>query len=70
LLIWSSRHEKTGAPCEVIEKMARRRSEVLAEVRRRWRERDPSPLLPWLSGGTGSKAGAESASRLASSTAR
>ncbi|HXZ42966.1 MAG TPA: helix-turn-helix domain-containing protein [Terriglobales bacterium] len=46
LLIWSARHEKTGAPCAVIERMARSRQAVLAEVRRRWRERDATPLLP------------------------
>jgi len=46
LLIWGARHEETGAPCAVIEKMARNRRQVLTEVRRRWRERDPTPLLP------------------------
>jgi DNA-binding HxlR family transcriptional regulator len=51
MLIWGSRHEKTGAPCEVIEEMTNRREEVLAETRRRWHERDRTPLLPWLSGG-------------------
>jgi DNA-binding HxlR family transcriptional regulator len=44
LLIWGARHEPTGAPCGVIEQMARRRSEILTEVRRRWRDRDPRPL--------------------------
>ncbi len=46
LLIWGARHEETGAPCAVIAEMQKDRQEVLAEVRRRWRERDPSPLLP------------------------
>ena len=46
LLIWGARHEETGAPCAVIAKMARNRRQVLAEVRRRWRERDSTPLLP------------------------
>jgi DNA-binding HxlR family transcriptional regulator len=46
MLIWAARHEKTGAPCAVIEKMARQRQQVLTEVRRRWRERDSTPLLP------------------------
>ncbi|HVB33062.1 MAG TPA: helix-turn-helix domain-containing protein [Patescibacteria group bacterium] len=46
LLVWGARHERTGAPCEVIEEMAKNREAVLAEVRRRWRERDPEPLLP------------------------
>lgn len=46
LLIWGARHEETAAPCAVIAQMAGNRKEVLAEVRRRWRERDPAPLLP------------------------
>ncbi len=46
LLMWGARHEKTEAPCAVIETMERNRDAVLAEVRRRWRERDPTPLLP------------------------
>ena len=50
LLIWGARHEETAAPCAVIEKMAKNRKEVLAEVRRRWRERDPRPPLPRFAG--------------------
>lgn len=46
LLIWGARHEETGLPSALIAKMASRREEVLAEVRRRWRERDHTPLLP------------------------
>ena len=46
LLIWGARHEETGAPCAVIAEMAKNREEVLAEVRRRWLERDPTPLIP------------------------
>jgi DNA-binding HxlR family transcriptional regulator len=46
LLIWGARHQQTGAPCGVIENMAKNREHVLAEVRRRWRERDTTPLLP------------------------
>lgn len=46
LLIWGARHEATAAPCALIEEMAAHREEVLAEVRRRWRENDPTPLLP------------------------
>src|SRR5690348_18350085 len=46
VLIWGTRHEKTGAPCEVIEHMAANREQVLAETRRRWAERDPRPILP------------------------
>jgi DNA-binding HxlR family transcriptional regulator len=46
LLIWATRHEETGAPCDLIAKMEKNREAVLAEVRRRWRERDTTPLLP------------------------
>lgn len=46
LLIWGTRHERTAAPCAVIDKMARDRAKILAEARRRWRERDLTPLLP------------------------
>ena len=47
LLIWGAEHENTGAPCSVITDMAKNRKQVLAEVRRRWRERDRTPLLPF-----------------------
>ncbi|HEV2499701.1 MAG TPA: helix-turn-helix domain-containing protein [Terriglobia bacterium] len=46
MLIWSVRYEETAAPCAVIAQMAENRTTVLAEVRRRWVERDPTPLLP------------------------
>jgi DNA-binding HxlR family transcriptional regulator len=46
LLIWGARHEETEAPCALIENMERHREEVLAEARRRWRDRDLTPLLP------------------------
>jgi DNA-binding HxlR family transcriptional regulator len=51
LLLWGARHESTGAPSAVIERMAKNREQVLAEARRRWRERDSTPLLPWLGDG-------------------
>ena len=44
LLVWAARHEETGASCAVIDVMASHREAVLAEVRRRWRERDSTPL--------------------------
>lgn len=44
LLVWGARHEKTEAPGALIEKMAEHREALLAEVRRRWKERDPTPL--------------------------
>jgi DNA-binding HxlR family transcriptional regulator len=46
LLIWGTRHEETGAPCALIEEMANNREQILAEVRRRWRARDTTPLIP------------------------
>jgi DNA-binding HxlR family transcriptional regulator len=51
LLIWGARHEEAGASCAEIEKMAKNREQVLAEVRRRWRERDLTPLIPTFDGG-------------------
>lgn len=56
LLIWGARHEETGAPCALILKMGKNREQVLAEVRRRWRERDLTPLIPKFGdGGVGRK---------------
>src|SRR3954451_15888514 len=46
LLIWAAHHEETGAPCAVIEHMASNREQVLKEVRRRWLEKDRTPILP------------------------
>ncbi|HMK22912.1 MAG TPA: helix-turn-helix domain-containing protein [Terriglobales bacterium] len=46
LLIWGARHEQTGAACSLILKMEKNREEILAEVVRRWRERDSTPLIP------------------------
>ncbi len=46
LLIWAAYHEETGAPCGVIEHMSKNREQVLAEVRRRWLEKDRTPILP------------------------
>jgi DNA-binding HxlR family transcriptional regulator len=44
LLIWGAQHEKTEAPCVLIDKMAANREQIIAEVRRRWEKRDPTPL--------------------------
>ncbi len=46
LLLWGAKHEETGAPCAVMVEMAKNREAVLAETRRRWQDRDPTPLLP------------------------
>lgn len=44
LLIWGVRHEDTGTPRAVIESMAKNREKLLAEVRRRWKDNDTTPL--------------------------
>jgi DNA-binding HxlR family transcriptional regulator len=46
LLIWGAHHEETDAPCAVIGHMEQNRAAVLAETYRRWKERDPEPILP------------------------
>ena len=46
MLLWVTRHEETAAPDALIAKMRNHRGEFLAEVRRRWLEKDPTPLLP------------------------
>jgi DNA-binding HxlR family transcriptional regulator len=51
LLIWGARHEETGAPCALIAQMAKNREQVLAEARRRWQERDSTPLIPRFGNG-------------------
>jgi DNA-binding HxlR family transcriptional regulator len=56
LLIWGARHEDTGAPAAVIKKIERNSGEFLAEVRRRWQQRDSTPALPKFGeGGTNRK---------------
>ena len=51
LLIWGARHDETAAPCALIGKTERNREDVLAEVRRRWQERNSTPLIPRFSHG-------------------
>lgn len=46
MLIWGARHEKTAAPAVVVAQIEKNRDTFLAETRRRWRERDLTPLLP------------------------
>jgi len=46
LLIWGARHEETAAPWRFLDRLAMNRAGVLRETRRRWRERDATPLLP------------------------
>lgn len=50
LLIWGAQHEDSGAPQSLVTEMACNREAVLEETRRRWRERDLRPILPWLGG--------------------
>jgi len=54
LLVWGARHNATAAPCAIVDGMAKHRDLILAEVWRRWKDRDPAPLqvdgewrLPW-----------------------
>jgi len=54
LLVWGARHHETAAPCAIVDGMVKHRDLILAEVRRRWKDRDPTPLqvdgewrLPW-----------------------
>ena len=46
LLIWGARHERAGAHRTLMEQMEQNREKTLTEVRRRWRERDCTPLIP------------------------
>jgi DNA-binding HxlR family transcriptional regulator len=46
LLIWGARHEDTAAPCPLIARFAGNREAVIAEVYRRWEQRDLTPLIP------------------------
>lgn len=46
LLIWGAKHEGTGPQCTLIAQMENCREEILAETRRRWLVRDPTPLIP------------------------
>lgn len=48
LLIWGARHEETSAPCALINHLEDNRESVLAETRRRWLDRDLTPLIPKL----------------------
>jgi len=53
LLIWGARHETTGAACALVKEMEEHREEFLVEARRRWKERDPTPLIPKFGGRMG-----------------
>lgn len=49
ILIWGAHHEQTGAPRAFIENLEQNREEILAETKRRWRDRDATPLIPKFS---------------------
>ena len=49
LLVWAARHERTAAPCALIDHVEQNRAAFLTETRRRWQDRDPTPLLPRFS---------------------
>jgi DNA-binding HxlR family transcriptional regulator len=46
LLIWGAQHEETMAPAALIARIEQDREGVIEQARRRWRERDSTPLLP------------------------
>jgi DNA-binding HxlR family transcriptional regulator len=46
LLVWGARHEASDAPCGMVEQMTQNRAAVIAEVYRRWEQRDLTPFLP------------------------
>ena len=46
MFIWGAHHEETDAPCAAIAHMEQNRAAVIAEARRRWEQRDPTPLIP------------------------
>jgi len=54
LLLWGARNAETALPCAQIEGMVKHRDEIVSEARRRWKNRDLTPLqvdgewrLPW-----------------------
>jgi len=49
LVVWGARHERTTAPSALIDYLENNRPEFLAEIRKRWLERDPTPLIPRFS---------------------
>lgn len=46
LLIWGANNNESAAPAEFIRQCEANRQAVLDETIRRWRERDPRPLIP------------------------
>lgn len=50
IFVWAARHEETGASGGIIAEMEKHRERVIEETRRRWRERDLTPLIPKVEG--------------------
>ena len=50
LLIWGARHELSGPSCTLLLRMEKNRDEILVEARRRWENRDTTPLIPQFDG--------------------
>jgi DNA-binding HxlR family transcriptional regulator len=46
LLVWGARYEETGAPSAFLARAEKNRERFLSEARRRWRDRDSTPLIP------------------------
>lgn len=46
VVVWGARHDKTGTPPELIERMVKHREAFLAETKRRWQARDLTPMIP------------------------
>lgn len=46
LLLWGARHENTSMPPALVARLQNDREGFLAEVRRRWQQHDPTPLMP------------------------
>ena len=46
LLLWGAKYEKTATPPELVAELERNRERFLAEVRRRWKNDDRTPLIP------------------------
>lgn len=44
LLLWGGQHDEDSTPGPVIARMKKHREAIVAEVRRRWRDRDRTPL--------------------------
>jgi len=48
VVLWGARHEKTSTPAALLEQMTMNREAFLAETRRRWKDRDLTPMIPRL----------------------